>query len=149
MYKTILVPLDGSQRAEAILPHVTEIAQQQGSKVILLRVVDPAASMTGLEGIPYDVSQDLIKEETDHALHYLEAKASELQAKNIKTTTRLRYGDVVKTITDLAETEQADLIAIASHGRTGLSRLFYGSVAAGVLQRVERPLLLIRAHHDN
>lgn len=148
MYKTILVPLDGSSRAEAILSHVEEIARQQDSKLVLLRVVDPAASLTGLEGIPYDVSRDLIKEETDHAEAYLDTKIGELQAKNINAVKRIRYGEVVKSIIDGAEAENVDLIAIASHGRGGLARLFYGSVAAGVLQRVDRPLLLIRAKHD-
>ncbi|MBZ0295739.1 MAG: universal stress protein [Anaerolineae bacterium] len=149
MYKTILVPLDGSTRAEAILGHVEEIAQAEASKVILLHVVDPASSLTGLEGVPYDVNRELIEEESAEAQRYLEAKAGELRAKHIDTCVRLRYGEIVKSIAEAAEAEEADLIAIASHGRTGLSRLFYGSVAAGVLQRVDRPLLLIRAQHDN
>lgn len=149
MYKTILVPLDGSARAEAILAHVEEIAEPQKTCVVLLHVVDPAASFTGLESIPFDVSRDLIESESAEARLYLEAKAGELRAKHITSCVRLRYGEIVKAIADAAEAEKADLIAIASHGRTGLSRLFYGSVAAGVLQRVERPLLIIRAQHDN
>jgi len=55
---------------------------------------------------------------------------------------------VVKAIVDAAECENADLVAMASHGRTGLSRTFYGSIAAGVLQRIDRPLLLIRSRGD-
>jgi len=58
---------------------------------------------------------------------------------------RVEIGPVVETIITVAEGEGADLIAMASHGRTGLSRVFYGSIAAGVLQRVDRPLLLIRS----
>ncbi|MCB0137738.1 MAG: universal stress protein, partial [Caldilineaceae bacterium] len=54
-------------------------------------------------------------------------------------------GPVVTAILDVAEREKADLIAMASHGRTGLSRVFYGSVAAGILHKADRPLLLIRA----
>ena len=54
-------------------------------------------------------------------------------------------GPVVKEILDFAEEEKVDLIALSSHGRTGLSRLFYGSVAAGILHQVDRPLLVIRA----
>ncbi len=149
MYKTILVPLDGSVRAETILAHVEEIAHAGGAKVVLLRVVDPVASLTGLEGIPYDMSRDFIKQETDEAQLYLENKAKELRKKDVQTSTRIRYGEVVKTISEVAEAEKADLIALASHGRTGLSRLFYGSVAAGVLNRADRPLLLIRADKEN
>jgi nucleotide-binding universal stress UspA family protein len=55
------------------------------------------------------------------------------------------YGPVVEGIINLAEKEGVDLIALASHGRGGLSRVFYGSVAAGLLHRVDRPLLIIRS----
>ena len=58
---------------------------------------------------------------------------------------QVAYGPVVEAIIDAAGREGADLIAIASHGRSGLSQVFYGSVAAGVLHRVDRPLLLIRS----
>ena len=149
MYKKILVPLDGSARAEAILRHVEELAQKEEAQVILMHVVDPAASLTGLEGVPFDVSGELIEQERAEAERYLEAKAGELRQRHLDVATRIRYGEVVKSIVDTAESDNADLIAIASHGRTGLSRLFYGSVAAGVLQRADRPLLIIRAHHDN
>ncbi len=59
------------------------------------------------------------------------------------------HGDVVKTILGVAQGWDADLIAVASHGRTGLERVFYGSVAAGVLHQVDRPLLLNRARDNS
>lgn len=149
MYQTILVPLDGSARAEAILPHVEELARRHGSRVFFLRVVDPAGSLSGLEGLPVDVSRELIKQQIDEAESYLEAKQGEFRLLNIEAYTRVRYGPIVQTIIKAAEDENADLIAIASHGRGGLARIFYGSVAAGLLQRVDRPLLLIRAPGDN
>jgi len=62
--------------------------------------------------------------------------------------TLIGRGPAVKAIVDAAESENADLVAMASHGRTGLSRTFYGSIAAGVLQRIDRPLLLIRSRGD-
>ena len=65
--------------------------------------------------------------------------------KKIEATSRAEFGSVVKEILRVAEQEKADLIAIYSHERGGLSRLFYGSVAAGVLNRADRPLLVIRA----
>lgn len=149
MYKTILVPLDGSGRAEAILPHVESLAQQSNAKLVLVRVVDPVVSMYGLEGLPVDVTRELIKQETEEAERYLEAKAGELSAHGIRVVTRVRYGPVVQAISDAAEAEKADLIAIASHGRTGLARMFYGSVASGVLNRADRPLLIIRARDEH
>jgi len=53
----------------------------------------------------------------------------------------------VETIISVAQRENADLIAIASHGRSGLSRVFYGSVAAGIMQKIDRPILIIRARN--
>lgn len=149
MYKTILVPLDGSTRAEAILPHVEGVARCTGACVVLLKVIDTASSLSGLEGLPIDLSRDMVKQEADEAETYLRARQNKLQEHNIQARIRVSYGPVVQTIIDAAANESADLIAIASHGRSGLSRMFYGSVAAGVLQRIDRPLLLIRSHEDD
>ena len=63
----------------------------------------------------------------------------------IEVETRVSDGPAVATIINVAEHVDADLIAMTSHGRTGLARVFYGSVAAGVLHRIDRPLLLIRS----
>jgi nucleotide-binding universal stress UspA family protein len=72
----------------------------------------------------------------------------DFRAKDIDARTSVYYGPVVQAITRAAECECADLIAMASHGRSGMSQVFYGSVAVGVLHRVNRPLLLVRAR-DN
>nr|MBC8430966.1 universal stress protein [Candidatus Desulfatibia vada] len=61
---------------------------------------------------------------------------------------RVVYGPVVRSIIECAEIEDVDLIAIASHGRSGLSRVFYGSAAAGVLNNIQQPLLIIRSGGD-
>jgi len=148
MYDTILVPLDGSGRAEAILPYVIELARSQGAKLVLLRVVDPAVTYSGVEGLPFDVARDIVNAEAEEAKRYLEAKQSELQAENIEVTTSVRYGAISQAIIEAAEADGADLIALASHGRTGLARMFYGSVAAGILNRADRPLLLIRSTEE-
>jgi nucleotide-binding universal stress UspA family protein len=89
-----------------------------------------------------DTKRESQKEE---ARTYLEGLAGEFREKGIRAKALLEEGSVVSTIIDVAEKVDADLIAMASHGRTGLSRVFYGSVTAGVLHRVDRPLLLIRA----
>jgi nucleotide-binding universal stress UspA family protein len=145
MYEKILVPLDGSPRAEAILPHVVDLARCHHSRVIFLRVIDPGMSLAGLEGMPMEINREIIDEQVKEAETYLASKQGEFQTMNIETRKRIAYGAIVSTIIDVAESEQADLIAIASHGRSGLARMFYGSVAAGILQRIDRPLLLIRA----
>ena len=145
MYNTILVPLDGSGRAEAILPHVESLAQALHSKVVLLRVVDPAAFVVGLEGMPLDATRDLIDAEVKESERYLEGKRGELKLHGINAHLSVRYGAIVQGILDAAESENADLIAMSSHGRTGLARFFYGSIASGVLNKAERPLLIVRA----
>jgi len=75
----------------------------------------------------------------------LASLADHLQIKGVVATSRVEEGDVAKVILEVAEDEKADLIAMASHGRTGLPRVFYGSVAAGILNQTEKPLMLIRA----
>jgi nucleotide-binding universal stress UspA family protein len=145
MYQKILVPLDGSARAEAIFPHVESLAHKMAAALILLQVVDPIMGAAGLDGLSPIVLNELIDREAEAAGTYLEHKRSVLADKGIAVTSVMRYGAVVPTIIEVAEEQDADLIALASHGRTGLARLFYGSVAAGIVQRADRPLLIIRA----
>jgi len=148
MYNYILVPLDGSKRAEAILPHVEGLAKHYDGQVILLQVVEVVPPHTGPEGTAVALEQQELEQYTEQALSYLTALREELRAKDIDARTCVYYGPVVQAIIRAAECECADLIAMASHGRGGLSQVFYGSVAAGVLHRVDRPLLLVRARDD-
>ena len=147
MYKKILVPLDGSHRAEAILPHVEELAHCTEAEVIFLQVIEPvhiyvdAHGYVADGGIEANMRETLIKETRS----YLDGLNGVFREKGIQVKSLVEEGPVVGKIIDIADREGADLIAMASHGRTGLSRVFYGSVAAGVLHRVDRPLLLVRA----
>jgi nucleotide-binding universal stress UspA family protein len=145
MYTRILVPLDGSPRAERILPHVEALAQKFGAKLVLVRVVEPihigvAPHELGGLYIP-EVAEHLVQE----AKTYLNSLQSQLRAKQIEAKTVIESGPVVSTLLAVADRENVDLIALASHGRTGLARVFYGSVAAGLLNQTDRPVLLIRA----
>lgn len=145
MYKKILVPLDGSTRAEAIMPHVENIASCYGATVVLLQIVEPIIAYSS----PYDAYPELnidqSEQRTEEAEEYLAGWAEKLAAKGIETAVRSEHGPVVMTILDVAGEEEVDLVAMASHGRSGLSRVFYGSVSSGVLQRIDRPLLLVRS----
>ena len=145
MYHRILVPLDGSKRAEAILPHVEELAQCADAEVIFLRVVEPDPVIASPPGGRLELNALRAEQGTREADGYLAGLKGEFREKGIQARTYVAHGMVVETILDIAEREGADLIAMASHGRTGLGRVFYGSVAAGVLHRVDRPLLLIRS----
>jgi nucleotide-binding universal stress UspA family protein len=145
MYKTILVPLDGSKRAEAILPHVEELALRFGAKVVFLRIEEDVMMLGYDEVVDLSAYQQNRDRRKKDAESYLAGLEGVLKEKNISAKRIVSFGSVVQTILDTAEREGADLIAMASHGRSSLSRVFYGSVAAGVLHRVDRPLLIIRS----
>jgi nucleotide-binding universal stress UspA family protein len=147
MYKTILVPLDGSPRAEGILPHVEKLALEFKSKVIFLQVVE--MSLHPVPGGPDGRHEYLIefKQMQDEITAYLAGIQQSFQNKGIGAGGVVEQGAVVETIISVAQRENADVIAIASHGRSGLSRVFYGSVTAGILQKIDRPLLVIRTRN--
>ncbi len=144
MYAVILVPLDGSKRAEAILPYVEDMALMRKSKVILLQVIEQSATMvTPYDMVPY-YDTELAEKWVAEAKTYLSGIQGEYREKGIDTKVLVEQGPVVRTVLEVAEREHVELIAMASHGRTGLARVFYGSVASGVLHAADRPLLLVR-----
>jgi len=146
MFRKILVPLDGSKRAEAILPHVEDLAHRyEKTQVILLEVVEPVIESLSLPGPVPSFDPDLFDRINADARTYLEKIQTRLRKKGIQAHVHVSLGPVVRTILDLAAREKVDLIALASHGRSGLSSFFYGNVAAGVLHRADRPLLVIRS----
>jgi nucleotide-binding universal stress UspA family protein len=153
MYKKILVPLDGSQRAEAILPHVEELAASYGAEVILLRIfqvpyLTPVTDVSEneFEALPHLSREDLLAH-VNEAHEYLRSVTDRLVgSKGIKVRYRIVSGPVAASIIRTAAEEEVDLIAMASHGSSGIKGVYYGSVAAGVLQRVDRPLLIVRAY---
>jgi nucleotide-binding universal stress UspA family protein len=154
MYQTLLVPLDGSPRAESILPHVEDLATQFKSKVIFLQVVEPPLQFVNPSLYETTIQTDVIheylidfKRKKEEITAYLTGIQEGFQKKGIDTGILVEQGLAVETIITVAQRENADLIAIASHGRSGLSRVFYGSVAAGVMQKIDRPILIIRARN--
>lgn len=147
MYRRILVPLDGSQRAEAILPHVIELAQCFAAEVIVLRVIEPLPPVT-TPGMPVpSMPVAAMDELTDIANSYLAGIADALRSQSVEVRPLVTEGKVVDQIIKAADEEGADLIAIASHGRGGLAQLFYGSVASALLQHTSQPLLMVRSRN--
>lgn len=145
MYKTVLVPLDGSTRAEAILRHVEELARRYQATLLLLQVIDPTTSIPDLEGLATEINRQIVNEEIEAATKYLNAVQERLREKGIETRILVERGSPVEAIIGVAERENADLIAMASHGRTGLARVIFGSVAQGVLHRAKQPVLVLRS----
>lgn len=148
MYELILVPLDGSKRAECILPHVEDLSKNSGAKVLLLHVIEPIYSLTGKDVTSSTFFSWTTDEKFETAKNYLEDKGKLLKEHSVANEIRIERGPVVDSIMKVANERKVDIIAMASHGRTGLGRVFYGSVAAGVLHRADRPLLIIRSRNE-
>ena len=142
--RRILVPLDGSALAEQVLPSATSVAQALDAQMILFRVpiVYASGSLMGewylpLEGVFETANQD--------AQAYLNRVASHLKEQGVNVSTAMRMGSVAESIIEYAEANQIDLIAMCTHGRTGLARWTLGSVADRVLRASNVPILLVRA----
>lgn len=144
MYKRILAPLDGSERAEKILPHVVKLAQQSDATVILLRVIEAATNVPLMLRANPDTWENMVRLWKENAESYLTKQQSLLEEQGITTEIRVEYGPIAATIVKVAEEEDVSLIAMTSHGASGFAGAFYGTAASGVLHRVNRPLLLIR-----
>lgn len=144
MYKRILVPLDGSALAEEALVHARAVARQFECKVILMRVVVSPYAIAAPDLIlaGYDEGQENF---TKVAQEYLQGVATDLQAAGLRVSTRTCEGPVAEAIIEHARDEEADMIVMSTHGRGGLSRWVYGSVADRVLQAAPCPVLLVRA----
>lgn len=142
VYRRALVPLDGSMIAEAIVPFILEIAGPLDMEVALLRVVVPAPPLV-IEGSTHAVVEDMPKLRAD-AEEYLASIAAALRGRRVRVTTYVRTGEAVGEILAGARESEADLIAMTTHGRGGLGRLLFGSIAEAVLRQAEIPVFLMR-----
>lgn len=151
MYGKILVPLDGSPLAELALPHAEALAQGFESELLLVRVCppvsDPVEFYTFGEGVT-DNNRELQAQAEKNAKDYLRSLQEKLQLNHIKSGYFVLHRSVPEALLEMAATEGVDLIVMSTHGRSGLSRWVYGSVAAKVLQAAPCPVFLIRAKAD-
>ncbi len=138
MFKKILVPLDGSAVAEAILPQVTELARVHDAEMVVLRVA-LAHSFPGAD--PTEAQLHVVQESEK----YLEEVEQGLKGGGLRVSTVVRYGHAAEEILDHAAFAGVDLIAMSTHGRTGVGRWVLGSVTEKVLRASSTPLLLVRA----
>ena len=149
MYEKILVPLDGSELAESVIPHVEAIARGcSGVEIVLLRVCD-APSILADYPESKDKSWDKhVERMTTNAQQqcniYLGDIEKQLRDKGFKVRTESRLGKPAEEIVDYADKNGVDLIIMASHGRAGVSRWAYGSEADKVLRSSCVPVLLVK-----
>jgi len=153
MYQHVMVPLDGSELAECVLPHVEAIGTGCNVTTIsLVRVVPPLKLHGGVEsGLSPEMKQKLEDDSREVAEQYLEEKAEQLRAKGVATETVVLFGEVVHELIEFASAYEVDLIITATHGRSGVSRWVMGSVADRTLRASPVPVLMVRApgSHDH
>lgn len=136
-----LVPLDGSATAEAIIPSFINLALALKLEVVLLQVLAPVTPWVS-EGGRRSFVNPLEREQ--EAEGYLRRHADRLSTRGVLARTAVRVGDAATEIVQGAHEYQAHLIAMTTHGRSGLSRLLFGSVAESVLRRATVPVFLMR-----
>ncbi len=153
MYERILVALDGSDLAERVLPHVEELASKLGSSVIAFQAIVPAETImaetaTGFTGMaaagPAVDPTPIIEAERSTAAEYLGRIAGRLRGRGLNVEAEIAEGNASDAIVEAARSHNANLIAMTTHGRSGLGRLVFGSVAEGVLHHAPCPVLLVR-----
>ncbi len=145
MYKKILVPLDGSALSETSLEHVKSIVSgSPATEVVLLRVVEPISSFdaSALAQSGYLMGDVQSRKKAD-AADYLSKMAAKMAKDNINVQQVVAEGRAAEAILDYVDKNQVDLIIMSSHGRTGISRWAFGSVADRVLHQSGVPVLLV------
>ena len=151
MYAKIMVPLDGSELAECVLPHVTAIASSVKAKdVVLVRVVNPihlpaSVPATGDFGFREKDRLQLDEHRRNTAANYLQQQADGLDIPNVQISRAIIEGKVADSLADYAVNHEVDLIVMASHGRSGVSRWVMGSVAEKMVRSACVPVLMVRA----
>lgn len=139
MFERILIPVDGSPRAEAILRPLARLLGRRDADFIFLRVVEP---MLGYEGV--DVSALAARDRAD-AKAYFRDLSGRIPADRVRMTALVREGHPAELILREARERKATMIAMTTHGRTGLARWALGSVAEKVVRGADIPVLLARA----
>jgi len=149
MYEKILVPLDGSKLAECVLPHVESIAKGCGVKqVIFLRVAEVFHLPYGAGGSVYLNQETIDRIDADSkaaAESYFTDLVKRTRYDGVSIKTEVVTGIAAESIADYATKNSIDLIAIATHGRSGISRWAWGSVADRILRYACVPVLMVRA----
>ncbi|MCG3140992.1 MAG: putative universal stress protein [Anaerolineae bacterium] len=147
MYRKILVPLDGSETSEAVLPHAAALAKCTGARITLLRVI----TQPMYEAVFGDMTLHRTSAAPDtmnsrsHAEGYLQRVVFDYFENNDDAVAYdVCAGPVAETIMEYAASIEADLIAMSTHGRSGLARMMIGSVADEIVRRSNLPVLLVR-----
>lgn len=140
--RTILIPLDGSRLGEEALTLGLRHYPASETEVVLLHTMDINHLYYNAPMLPRDF-HELDEVERKQNQDYLDEQASRLKGRGYETRSLIAWGDPADRIVAVAQAQKVDLILLTTHGRTGLSRLFLGSVAEGVVRRSTVPVLVI------
>lgn len=147
MFHRIVVPLDGSELAERALEQAKELARLANVPVHLLRVVD-LGRLAGRGSVVWGLTpwalQRALEEEQRGANEYLDRMSLLLKNQGVETTTEVRHGNSPDEIVDVAG--DGDLVVMSTHGRSGVPRWYFGSVAEAVARHAPGPVMLIHSH---
>jgi nucleotide-binding universal stress UspA family protein len=151
MFSTILVPLDGSDLAVAALPAAKAMASKFGAKLVLLTVVETGAATLALGANaaaggmtdPAAITTE-VDAHVEAAKAYLSATVEQLAEESLAAEFEVRGGSPGGAVVDAADESGAELIVMSSHGRGGLGRLIFGSVAEHVVRHATMPVMIIR-----
>lgn len=149
MYRSILVPLDGSSLGEQALPLAYEVAQRAGATLHLVHVHHPTGTPVVVEGLPV-IDEELHSLAEQHERAYLERLREELADGSVQANVAVLTPDeppdesVAHVLMEYAATHEIDLIVMATHGRGGLARAWLGSVADALVRQFTLPVLLVR-----
>jgi nucleotide-binding universal stress UspA family protein len=158
VYEHLLVALDGSPAAEHVLEHAEALAKAFGSTVTLFRATDTAEALMvqtagGGQGGVGDVGPlmdptPILEAEREEAVSYLNAIAARLKQHNLNVNTEHFEGPPAEEIVERARALDVSLILMTTHGRSGLGRMVFGSVADSVLRHADCPVLVVRVKPD-
>ena len=149
--KHIMVLLDGSDLSEKALPYAAELARDSGGQLHLVRVAEtyrdelPDKPPHIFTAPSYEAMLEHFDELEQQAREYLTGVATRLEGESLSVTSEVLSGDPVREIGKCSEREQPDLIVMTTHGRSGIARWFYGSVADRILTSTSTPVLLVRS----
>jgi len=140
MYKHILVPLEHSPYDAAVIEHIRKLARMSHASLVLIHVADGWAARN-IHQLNLQESEEMRRDR-----EYLDEVAATLASEGFQVEAVLASGDPAREITEAAEREQCDLIAMATHGHRFFNDLVRGSVATAVRHRSTVPVLMVRGH---
>jgi nucleotide-binding universal stress UspA family protein len=139
MFDRILIPLDGSATAERVLSQVARLLRRQDAEILLVRSAYVAPSLARIDTAKLEAA------ERADAEAYLKAVAEQLRAEGLRAGAKVLHGSAASAVLEAARGEKASLIALSTHGRSGIGRWMLGSVAEKIVRASEVPVLLLHS----